>query len=57
MSSLIFIFFCFTKRSGWPSSLDPLAGTLIRYSFAIGLNTCWITKRSADSIASKTSSG
>ena len=52
MSSRIFIFFCFTKSSGWPSSVDPGAGTLKRYSFAIGLKTCWTRKRSDRSIGS-----
>ena len=52
MSSLIFIFFCLTKSSGSPSSVTPGAGTLIRYSFAIGLNTCWMRNRSACSMAS-----
>ena len=46
MSSRIFIFFCLTKSTGRPSSLDPGVGTLIRYSFAIGLKTCWTRKRS-----------
>src|SRR6185295_5016125 len=45
MSSLIFIFFCLTYRRARPSSVEPGGGTLIRYSFAIGLKTCWISRR------------
>src|SRR3712207_2460499 len=45
MSSLIFSFFWRTNSSGSPSSVEPGAGTLIRYSFAIGRKTCWIRKR------------
>src|SRR3954451_6327962 len=54
MSSLIFIRFCLTKTSGSPSSFDPACGTLIRYSLAIGRKTCWIRKRSAVSMRSRT---
>ena len=54
MSSLIDIFFCLTKRIGVPSSVAPGEGTLIRYSLAIGLKTCWIRKRSEVSIISRT---
>ena len=54
MSSLIFIFFCLTNSSGCPSSVEPGGGTLIRYSLAIGLKTCWTRKRSDRSIAART---
>src|SRR3954454_13259289 len=54
MSSLIFIFFCLTKRSGRPSSVEPGEGALIRYSFAIGLKTCCTSKRSAASSSART---
>ena len=57
MSSLIFIFFCFTKRSGRPSSVEPGDGMLIRYSFAIGLKTCWTRKRLDASSSSSTARG
>jgi hypothetical protein len=57
MSSLIFIFFCFTKSSGRPSSVEPGLGTLIRYSFAIGLKTCWMSSRSALSSSDRTAWG
>ena len=55
MSSLIFIFFCFTKRIGRPSSVEPGGGMLIRYSFAIGLKTCWTRNRPDASSSSRTS--
>src|SRR3954468_10751365 len=49
MSSRIFIFFCLTKTIGSPSSVEPAGGMLMRYSFAIGRNTCCTRKRSAAS--------
>jgi hypothetical protein len=51
MSSRIFIRFCLTNSSGSPSSVEPSAGTLMRYSLAIGLKTCWTRKRSLVSMA------
>ena len=57
MSSRIESFFYFTKRSGSPSSEVPGAGMLIRYSFPIGLKTCWIRKRFELSRASTIAAG
>ena len=57
MSSLMLSFFCFTKRIGVVSSVDAAAGTLMRYSLPIGLNTCWTRSRFADSRVDRTDSG
>ena len=54
MSSLILSFFCFTNSSGRPSEVEPGSGTLIRYSFAIGLKICWTRSRSVDPSSART---